>query len=75
MKYIEIKGEQFLKKDGSWQNPYNHEQDCIYEAKHQCALLHNVKIIYSKDLEDYKNQLISQVELAKPQSSLKFGNE
>ena len=73
--YIEIKGEQFLKKDGSWQNPYNHEQDCIYEAKHQCALLHNVKIIYSKDLEDYKNQLISQVELAKPQSSLKFGNE
>lgn len=47
---IEIKGEHFIKEDGSWQNPYNHLEDDLYEAKHQCALNNNVKIIKSKDI-------------------------
>lgn len=43
---FEIKGKQFLKADGSWQNPYDHQLDDFYEAKHQCALANNVTIIY-----------------------------
>lgn len=43
---IEIKGKQFLKKDGTWQNPWNHELDNLYEAKHQCAIKNKVRIIY-----------------------------
>lgn len=46
-KYIEIKGPQFLKDDGTWQNPYNHELDSLYEAKRQCALKNDVTILYN----------------------------
>lgn len=42
----EIKGSQFLKEDGSWQNPYDHSMDNLYEAKHQCALKNGVHIVY-----------------------------
>ena len=45
----EIKGKQFLKEDGTWQNPYDHSQDEFYEAKHQCALKNGVNIIYDFD--------------------------
>lgn len=51
--YYEIKGDQFLKESKEWQNPYNHNQDKLYEAKHQCALANNVKILYSKDYKKY----------------------
>lgn len=51
--FIEIKGEQFLKEDGSWQNPYDHSLDLLFEAKHQCALKNKVKIIYSKKCQKY----------------------
>ena len=51
--FIEIKGEQFLKEDGSWQNPYDHNLDLLFEAKHQCALKNKVKIIYSKECQKY----------------------
>lgn len=55
-KLYEIKGRQFLKSSGEWQNPYDHSQDDIYEAKHQCALLNNVNIIYDYDKYiDYVN--------------------
>lgn len=50
----EIKGKQFLAEDGRWQNPYDHSQDDLYEAKHQCALKNNVHILY---YEDYKEAL------------------
>lgn len=43
---VEIKGKCFLKSDGTWQNPYNHSLDDLYEAKHQCAIKNNVEIIY-----------------------------
>lgn len=41
----EIKGEQFWKKDGTMQNPYDHTQDELFEAKHQCGLQNNVIFI------------------------------
>ena len=52
-KLVELKGQQFLKDDGTWQNPYDHSQDALYEAKHQCALQNNVKILYSSDYKKY----------------------
>lgn len=51
----EIKGNQFLKEDGTWQNPFDHSQDALYEAKHQCALKNNIKILYSEDCKIYIN--------------------
>lgn len=49
--FIEIKGEQFVKEDGTWQNPYDHSQDGLYEAKRQCLLKNNVKIIFQSSNE------------------------
>lgn len=51
--FIEIKGDQFLKEDGTWRNPYDSSQDAKYEAKHQCVLQNNVKILYEKDYIKY----------------------
>lgn len=52
---VEIKGDQFFKEDGTMQNPFNHKLDTLYEAKHQCMLKNNVKIITSKQYEVYVN--------------------
>ena len=43
-KLIEIKGDYFFKSDGTMCNPYDHTQDALYEAKHQCMLNNNVEI-------------------------------
>ena len=51
--FYEIKGDHFLKKDGTWQNPFNHQQDPLFEAKHKCALSNNIIILYSKDYQKY----------------------
>ena len=51
--FYEIKGSQFLKKDGTWQNPFDHSQDLLFEAKHQCALSNNVIILYSENYQKY----------------------
>ena len=50
---IELKGNQFLKEDGTWQNPYDHSLDALYEAKHQCCIANNVKILYYKNYKKY----------------------
>lgn len=42
---IEIKGDHFFKEDGTMQNPYDHSQDGLYEAKHQCMIKNNVTIL------------------------------
>ena len=59
-KIIEIKGDQFFKEDGTMQNPYDHSQDEIYEAKHQCMLKNNVEIWkyekYSKCIDYIDNK-------------------
>ena len=44
-KCFEIKGDHFFKEDGTMQNPYDHSQDLLYEAKHQCMLKNHVIII------------------------------
>lgn len=51
---IEIKGDQYLdKKTNKWKSFFDSSQDALYEAKHQCALQNNVKILYSKDCQKY----------------------
>lgn len=50
---VEIKGDQFFKEDGTMCNPFDHEQDNLYEAKHQCMLQHNVVIWKSADYSKY----------------------
>ena len=45
---VELKGRQFFKNknpNGPMVNPYNHSQDALYEAKHQCMIDNNVEII------------------------------
>ena len=54
--FIEIKGLHFFEND-KMINPYDRTQDGLYEAKHQCMIKNNVKIItnYSEYI-DYINQ-------------------
>jgi len=58
-KLIEIKGSQFVKEDETWQNPFDHSQDDLFEAKHQCVLKNGVEIFGEKDVQkflDYVNE-------------------
>jgi hypothetical protein len=50
---IELKGNQFLKEDGTWKDIYTHNDEKM-ECKHQCLLRNNVNIIYEKDMDQYK---------------------
>lgn len=50
---IEIKGDQFITDNDTWVNPFDHSQDELYEAKHQCAIANNVKIIKASEIEDF----------------------
>lgn len=52
-KLIELKGDQFIKEDGTWQCPWDHSKDAGYEAKHQCVVKNNVEIWTSKDYMQY----------------------
>lgn len=49
--YLEIKGAHFFSSSGKMHNPYDHSQDELYEAKHQCMLNNNVRIIIDADDE------------------------
>lgn len=60
-KIVEIKGDQFFKSDGTMQNPFNHKLDPLYEAKHQCMLANNVKILKSKDYQKYIDWCLSNI--------------
>ncbi|MBO6031825.1 MAG: hypothetical protein J6Q22_10330 [Prevotella sp.] len=48
---VEIKGAQFFKANGTMQNPYDHRQDDLYEAKHRCMKEHGVRIIITSSKE------------------------
>lgn len=50
---VEIKGEQFLAEDGAWCCPFDHELDYIAKAKYECAIANSVKILYTKDYQQY----------------------
>lgn len=52
---FEIKGDQFFKKDGTMQNPFDHTQDDLYEAKHQCGLKNNVIFLMKEDMLEIIN--------------------
>lgn len=56
--FIEIKGGQFIDDTGIWKNPYEKTLNDLYEAKHQCLLKNNVKIITdcNKQLDYVKNK-------------------
>ena len=56
--YVEIKGDQFFRPDGTMFCPYRkknqtdeeYEKTCsLYEAKRQCMIANNVKILKSQD--------------------------
>ena len=46
--FVEIKGAHFF-ENGRMINPWDRSQDSLYEAKHQCMLANNVKIITDYD--------------------------
>ena len=52
-KIIEIKGNHFLKKDGTWQCPYDHSKDELFEEKRKCCIKNNVIIMYKQDYLKY----------------------
>ena len=49
----EIKGDHFFKDDGTMCNPFDHSQDELFEAKHQCGILNGVTFIRSKEIVEY----------------------
>lgn len=49
--FVEIKGNHFVKEDGTWRNPYDSSQNDLYEAKHQCLIKNNVRIIFQNSVE------------------------
>lgn len=66
---IELKGDQFFKKDGTMYCPFRRKNwtdekyDIIckkYEEKHQCMIKNNVKILKSKDISIIHNYIISK---------------
>lgn len=52
--FFEIKGDQFFKEDGTMQNPFDHSQDGLYEAKHQCMLANDVIILKSSEYQMFE---------------------
>ena len=54
-KYVEIKGDQFIKKNGEYRNPYDksHKTDDIYENKRKCMIENNIIVISRKEIGKY----------------------
>lgn len=50
--FIEIKGSHFFEGE-KMINPYDRSQDDLYEAKHQCMILNNIKILSTKNIKQY----------------------
>lgn len=47
---VEVKGDLFFKQDGTMQNPFNHTEDALFEAKHQCGLQNGVQFWTKKEM-------------------------
>ena len=58
--FYEIKGNQFWNEDGTMCNPYDHTQDGLFEAKHQCGLMNNVIFLREPELKVYINYVASK---------------
>lgn len=55
-KYFEIKGDMFFENKDPTKRmicPWNHDEDNLYEAKHQCMLANKVTIMTYKDYKRY----------------------
>lgn len=48
---VDVKGSHFFKEDGTMQNPFDHTQDELFEARHQCGLNNNVEFWSLKGME------------------------
>ena len=56
----EVKGDHFFKEDGTMQNPYNHAEDSLYEAKRQCMLKNNVVVLRASECEAFVGYVASK---------------
>ena len=52
-KLYEIKGEQFISKNGTFQNPFDHSKDASSELKRQCMIKNRVQLLRKKDMKKY----------------------
>lgn len=68
-KCFEVKGSHFFKDDGTMQNPFDHSQDALYEAKHQCMLKNHVTIILTNSL--FMKRIIRYIKTKHGKSFLK----
>ncbi len=57
--FVEIKGDQFKDTDGKLKNVYN-PKDLKYKAKFDCAVKHNVVILYYKDIKIYLDYMLQK---------------
>ena len=57
---IELKGNHFLNEDGTWKNPYDSSQNGLFEAKHQCLIKNNVKILYETNYKKYLDYIVQK---------------
>lgn len=55
--YWEIKGNQFLKEDGTWRNPYAKDDDGLTEAKHQFCLREGIRILFKDEVKTFQRIL------------------
>ena len=52
--FYEIKGDHLIDKNtGKWICPWNHDNDGLYEAKHQFILQHNIVVLTSVKYQQY----------------------
>ncbi len=61
---VEIKGDHFFKEDGTMQNPFDSDQDALYEAKHQCGLQNNVQFWRGAEYEKYVQYFTENYEVS-----------
>ncbi len=52
-RYVEIKGDQFFDEKGNMINPFDRDQDYIYEAKYDCMISNGVRILRKDDVVVY----------------------
>ena len=56
---VDVKGSHFIQKD-KMINPYNRSQDDLSEAKHQCMIKNNVKLILEDEINKCKDYVDSK---------------
>lgn len=49
--YVELKGDYLIGNNGKWICVWDRKYDDYFEAKHQCLLKNNVKILVGKDIQ------------------------